>query len=176
MAGTGGIIAPGMERVRPAQSLHLGAKLRKEVLSMAAPQSFVPKRPSRSKSVRRFTLKEANSTLPLVKRIVADIVKAHIHVADLRQRVQTLEGGKELAEAQHQLDAGVEQLKDFVSELASVGAELKDFETGLIDFIGRHDGRDVYLCWKLGEEEITHWHELDAGFTGRKPIAALHEE
>ncbi len=143
---------------------------------MAAPQSFVPKRPSRSKSVRRFTLKEANSTLPLVKRIVADIVKAHAHVAALRQRVQMLEGGKELVEVQQQLDAATEQLKDFVSELSSVGAELKDFETGLVDFVGRHDARDVYLCWKLGEDEIAHWHELDAGFAGRKPISVLQED
>ena len=43
---------------------------------------------------------------------------------------------------------------------------------GLVDFIGRHEGRDVYLCWKLGEERITHWHELNAGFAGRKPVLA----
>lgn len=142
---------------------------------MAAPQSFVPKRPARSKSVRRFTLQEANRTLPLVRRIVADIVKAHAHVAALRQRVRTLEGGRELTQAQQELDAAVEQLKDFVEELTSIGAELKDFETGLVDFVGRHDGRAVYLCWKLGEDEISHWHELDAGFAGRAPVSLLRE-
>ena len=53
--------------------------------------------------------------------------------------------------------------------------ELKDYQTGLIDFIGRHEGRDVYLCWKLGEEQITHWHELNAGFAGRQPVETLKE-
>ncbi|HEX8522010.1 MAG TPA: DUF2203 domain-containing protein [Tepidisphaeraceae bacterium] len=142
---------------------------------MAAPQSFVPQRPSR-KTVRRFTLKEAISTLPLVKRIVADIVKTHAQASKLRRHVDALDGGKELVQAQHDLDHSIEQLQDFVDELTNVGAELKDFETGLIDFVGRHEGRDVYLCWKLGEETITHWHELDAGFAGRKPVASLREK
>ena len=142
---------------------------------MAAPQSSVPKRPSRSKFVKRFTLKEAASTLPLVKRIVSDIVKTHAQASVLRQRVETLSGGKELTQAQQELDRSIEQLQEFVDELANVGAELKDFESGLVDFVGRHDGRDVYLCWKLGEETITHWHELDAGVAGRRPIAMLRE-
>jgi hypothetical protein len=142
---------------------------------MAAPQS-VPKRPSRSKPVRRFTLEEANRTLPLVKRIVADIVKAHAQAAQLRERMDTLDGAKEAAGVQKQLDRAVEQLGDFINELTTVGAELKEFETGLIDFVGQHEGRDVYLCWKLGEESITHWHELNAGFAGRKPVALLNEK
>ncbi len=141
---------------------------------MAAPQSFVPQRPSR-KSVKRFSLKEAIRTLPLVKRIVADIVRTHAQAAKCRKQVELLDGGKELIQAQKDLDFAVEHLQDFVNELSAVGAELKDFDTGLIDFVGRHDGRDVCLCWKLGEETITHWHELDAGFSGRKPVAGLRE-
>ena len=46
---------------------------------------------------------------------------------------------------------------------------------GLIDFTGRHKGRDVCLCWKLGEETVGYWHEMDAGFAGRQPIATLRE-
>ena len=110
---------------------------------MAAPQSFVPQRPSRSKSVRRFTLEQANSTLPLVKRIVGDIVKAHAKASEIRQRLQATSGGKAKAQCQDELDRAVEQLQDFVGELTAVGAELKDFESGLIDFVGRHDGHDV---------------------------------
>jgi len=121
-------------------------------------------------------LKEANSTLPLVKRIVADIVKTHTTATQLRQKIEDLDGGKELTGAQGQLHRAVEQLQDFVEELTAVGAQLKDFQTGLIDFVGRHEGRDVYLCWKLGEEAIGYWHELDAGFGGRKPIATLREK
>ena len=143
---------------------------------MAAPQFFTPQRPSRSKSVRRFTLQEANSTLPLVKRIVADIVRVHASATKLRDRIESLTGGKELATTQSELDRTLDQLHDLVNELSAVGAELKDFEVGLIDFVGRHDGHDIYLCWKLGEERITHWHEKDAGFAGRKPVSLLNEK
>ena len=182
----GVIIAPGMEigpglarRIKAHERATQGLQERK-CFPMAAPQSFVPQRPSRSKSVRRFTLAEANRTLPLVKRIVADIVKCHAKAAGLRQRLATLEN-KNSQQQQHQqtqdeLDKTIEQLQEFLGELGAVGAELKDFETGLIDFVGRHDGRDVHLCWKLGEDLIAHWHELDAGFAGRKPVSTLKEK
>jgi hypothetical protein len=62
-----------------------------------------------------------------------------------------------------------------VDELTSIGVELKDYQMGLVDFIGRHQGRDVYLCWKLGESKIGFWHELHTGFTGRQPVASLRE-
>jgi hypothetical protein len=51
-----------------------------------------------------------------------------------------------------------------------LGAELKDPRVGLIDFLAQVDGRDVYLCWKLGEDEIAYWHELEAGFAGRQSL------
>ena len=161
---------------------------------MAGPQFFAPGsvRPSRPK--RRFSLQEANRSLPLVKRVVGDIVQTHARAMKLqheleRQQPAAATSGKRAA-AQHippqqlpqpqalqaQLDACMNKLEDFVDELSEIGCELKDYQTGLIDFVGRHDGRDVYLCWKLGEERITHWHELDSGFAGRQSISKLHEE
>lgn len=59
------------------------------------------------------------------------------------------------------------RLDEYRHELSALGAELKDEYVGLVDFRSRMDGRDVYLCWKLGEEEIGYWHELDAGVAGR---------
>jgi hypothetical protein len=152
---------------------------------MAGPQFFAPGsvRPSRPK--RRFTLQEANRSLPLVKRVVGDIVRTHATAMKLRhelERQQPAASGKNASQPppqqslQAQLDACMHKLEDFVDELSEIGCELKDYETGLIDFVGRHDGRDVYLCWKLGEERITHWHELDSGFAGRQSISKLHEE
>jgi len=142
---------------------------------MAAPRSFVPQRPGRS-STRRFTLKEANSTLPLVKRIVADIVKTHAKAMHHRQRVEALNPGREHSVAQDQLHRALEHLQEFLDELNSIGIELKDPQIGLVDFVARQDGRDVYLCWKLGEETIAYWHELDAGVAGRKPIATFKDK
>jgi hypothetical protein len=144
---------------------------------MAGPQFFTPqrKRPAPSQPVRKFTLEQANKTLPLVKRIVADIVKMHERATQNQLRVEKAKGADQQS-AQRELDASVDRLQDLVDELSEVGCELKDYETGLIDFVGRHEGHDVNLCWKLGEEKITHWHELDAGFAGRKPVSQLHEK
>ena len=83
--------------------------------------------------------------------------------------------GSEHAAAQARLEAAMHQLEDYVDELSEVGCDLKDYQTGLIDFIGRHQGRDICLCWKLGEERINFWHELDAGYRGRQPVAELEE-
>ena len=152
---------------------------------MAGPQFFAPGsvRPSRPK--RRFTLVEANRSLPLVQRVVGDIVKTHAQAMQLQQELERQPSGKNAKQApppataaglQGRLDACMNKLEDFVDELSEIGCELKDYQTGLIDFVGRHDGRDVYLCWKLGEERITHWHELDSGFAGRQSISKLHED
>jgi hypothetical protein len=143
---------------------------------MAAPQfsTFEPKNRS-NKSKRRYTLGEANRALPLVTRIVRDIVNAHERATQLQAKIEELPGAKEAAHAQDQLDSALDRLQDYVDELAALGVELKDYETGLIDFPGRHDGRDVCLCWKLGEERVGHWHEVHAGFAGRQPVSKLRE-
>jgi hypothetical protein len=117
----------------------------------------------------------ANKTLPLVKRIVTDIVAAHDHALELQAKVERLRDGKDQNTVQTQLDGTLDRLQDLVDELTDVGCELKDYQTGLIDFIGRHQGREVYLCWKLGEEKIGYWHELNGGFAGRKPVSTLDE-
>jgi hypothetical protein len=141
---------------------------------MAAPQFFTPQRPAPSRPSRRFSLSEANRSLALVKRIVADIVKTHQQAARCQAKIEKARG-KDQAAVQTELDKTVTRLENLVDELSDVGVELKDYQTGLVDFVGRHDGRDVYLCWKLGEERITHWHEMNTGFAGRRPVSELHE-
>jgi hypothetical protein len=61
-------------------------------------------------------------------------------------------------------------LKADVERLAADNVVLRDPETGLIDFPGERDGRPVFLCWRLGEERVEHWHEIEAGYLGRKPL------
>jgi hypothetical protein len=120
-------------------------------------------------------LAEANSALPLVRRIVGDIVKTHGLVLRLQAEMERAGNARDQAATQTQLDASVGRLEDFVDELGEVGCELKDYQVGLIDFVGRHQNRDVHLCWKLGEEQIGYWHEINAGYAGRQPIASLKE-
>ena len=142
---------------------------------MAAPSSSTPKRAASSRPVRRFTLDQANRALPLVRRIVTDIVRTHASAANFRELLERAAAARDQKSIQADMDRAVDRLAELIDELADIGVELKDYENGLVDFIGRHDGRDVYLCWKLGEERITHWHELSAGFAGRKPVSLLHE-
>ena len=142
---------------------------------MAGPQSFTPRpvRPSRPK--RRFTLAQANSTLPLVRRIVGDIVRTHGLVQRLQAEMEHAAAAREQAATQSKLDESVTRLEDYIDELSEVGCELKDYQIGLIDFVGRHQSRDVYLCWKLGEEKVGYWHEMNAGYAGRQPASTLKE-
>ena len=143
---------------------------------MAAPSFFTPQRVSGPRPVRRFTLELANKALPLVKRVVSDIVQAHARASVCREMMDKTHGAKEQASVQGELDHSVMRLEELVDELSNIGVELKDYDSGLVDFVGRHEGRDVYLCWKLGEDRITHWHELNAGFAGRKPVSQLREK
>lgn len=144
---------------------------------MAAPQ-FSASRPKRVHRARKapFTVQEANRSLPLVTRIVRDIVNTHERATQLQAKIDGLPRAKDSSALQSQLDAAAGELQDYVDELTDIGVELKDYETGLVDFPGRHQGRDVFLCWRLGEEKIEYWHELHTGFNGRQPVTVIEEE
>ncbi len=139
---------------------------------MAASKSVVDK--------KYFTIAEANASLPLVRAIAKDI--AHL-AADLRDRKERLsralpaDGGRlgqaykeELEQARAEFERDQERLIEYEHELRELGVELKDYFTGLLDFPCMMNGREVYLCWRLGEPEVAHWHELDKGFAGRQKL------
>ena len=63
-----------------------------------------------------------------------------------------------------------EEIDVYVAELTEIGCEMKDLRTGLVDFLSEMDGREIYLCWQVGEEAVEHWHELTEGFAGRRPL------
>ncbi len=123
-----------------------------------------------------FTVQEANALLPNVKVIVGKIQRAHRHLSTYRKEV------KKAAEAAEQQGGGgvtngvayatiLTELTTQLSELETLGVQLKDFERGLIDFPSLRDGRVVLLCWQLGEgDELEWWHDVDAGFAGRTPL------
>lgn len=127
-----------------------------------------------------FTVEQANRALPLVRRIVQDIVAEHPGWKDLVARYELAAAGArpEWGESPEQLklrgeiDAVARRINGYVDELAAVGCLLKGFEDGLVDFYGYQEGRLVFLCWRLGEDRVGHWHDLDAGFGGRRPIAS----
>ena len=77
---------------------------------------------------------------------------------------------KELNETRQELVKAAAALKRLIEKVSEFGCEVKDIDQGLIDFRTERDGREVYLCWKLGEPNIGWWHELETGFAGRRPL------
>ncbi len=66
-----------------------------------------------------------------------------------------------------------ETLKEQIDAIHDTGCTIKDVEEGLVDWPTMHDGREVLLCWKYGEQKVAHWHELGSGFAGRRPVSEL---
>jgi hypothetical protein len=132
-----------------------------------------------------YTIEEANNALPLVRVIVTDIVTKYAEVSERKARLDQIRKSRqssgrgrhdlyreEVLQVEQELDREITRLQEFIEELEDLGVELKDIGRGLIDFRSLMDGREVYLCWLLGEEEVGHWHELDAGFAGRHSLLA----
>ncbi len=128
-----------------------------------------------------FTPEEANASLPLVRAIVGDLVRLSREVIDRRERLALLLDGREpdsgspyreeLSQIEEEVQKDTRRLRGYVEELRQLGVEPKGVTEGLVDFPSRMDGRDVCLCWQLGEAEVLYWHETDAGFQGRQPLA-----
>jgi hypothetical protein len=130
--------------------------------------------------MRHFTPDEANAALdqvrPLVEQLVAGRQEHALAVErqeELEQKIRGNGGGippAELASATAEVDALGRRLAHLVDEIGSHGAQVKDLDTGLIDFPALRRGETVLLCWQLGEDEIAWWHRVDDGFAGRRPL------
>lgn len=130
-----------------------------------------------SRARRLFTPASANATLPLVSRVVTDLVRMH---AVWRAAVTSYELAQADADASEELPAAREarlevgrlagEIESCLDELEQVGCLFRDFDLGLVDFPAEREERLVCLCWHLGEDEVGHWHEMEAGFAGRQPI------
>ena len=119
---------------------------------------------------RLYTIEEADAALdglrerlPKIRAARAVIVRS---ATPVRERATTNGGGAESA-------AHWEAIRTLRRELDALGADgivLRDADSGLVDFPARREGRLVYLCWRLGEERVGYWHEVDSGFGGRKRL------
>ena len=127
-----------------------------------------------------FTVEEANRTLPLVSKIVDDLVREHklwedkVREFELATVGSSPEHPDPIAELL-QIEALrlAKDIEGYIAELNDLGVICKGMDTGLVDFRGQIDGRDVYYCWKLGEPRVMYWHEVDAGFVGRQRLHPL---
>ncbi len=126
--------------------------------------------------MKLFSLEEANALLPAVRRIVADVTRAHAAVltrkAAARHAAAGAEmGGGAMSGGAQNYAAALLRLAARTGELETLGVQLKDYARGLIDFPTLRDGRVVLLCWQAGEgDQLEWWHEVEAGFAGRQPL------
>ena len=118
---------------------------------------------------KHFTVDEALKTLPLVKRIVQDIL-------DTGHQIRSLTAVLERESENHpQIGALMDELKSYFAELEEIGCYYKDwnFSIGLVDFPAIIDEKEVFLCWRSDEAEIEYYHEIEAGYVGRRRILDL---
>ena len=137
---------------------------------------------SEYKPARLFTIEQANAMLPLVRAITSDLANLARDVVERRHRLALLTTGRELkkgdpysdelAQIEKDLQLDGQRLVDYMNELKELGVEPKGAVEGLVDFPAEMDGRIVLLCWKLGEPEVLHWHDLEGGYAGRQSLVA----
>jgi hypothetical protein len=130
---------------------------------------------------RTFSLDEAHALLPVLESLLRRGMEAKKQVEEIEAEFQELNhriflaGGSEIdvvkfGRRRAQSDKALQHLKDCLAEIEATGVQVKDMDTGLLDFPCVVEGETILLCWKLGEERITHWHGVEEGFAGRKPV------
>jgi hypothetical protein len=132
-------------------------------------------------SDRTFTLDEAQVLLPVLESLLRTSIDGKKLIESVDAELQEtahrvfLNGGMflnivHLARRKAEREKSIRQVRDAMAEIDAIGVQVKDLDVGLLDFPCTVDGKIVLLCWKLGEEGITHWHGTEEGFAGRKPI------
>ena len=130
---------------------------------------------------RLFTLEEANALVPRVRELFESIHERMERLGELQQQLESFRSRKRqgehgdgesklVADALGKAGSLSDEIRDLILEVQSIGCEVKDLGQGLVDFRAEREERVVYLCWKLGEDQIRFWHELDTGFAGRQPL------
>jgi hypothetical protein len=132
-------------------------------------------------SDRTFTLEEAKMLLPVLESLLRTAITGKELIEEVDAEFQEvahrifLNGGTSLnivplARRKAEREKTLQRVKDAMAEIDATGVQVKDLDIGLLDFPCEVEGRTILLCWKLGEDSITHWHGISEGFSGRKPI------
>ncbi|MFZ0304783.1 MAG: DUF2203 domain-containing protein [Terracidiphilus sp.] len=131
--------------------------------------------------MRTFTLDEAQSLLPVLESLLKRALdgkrsaeEAESHLSGLAQRIY-LSGGMRVnpatvAQQRAEFEAHLNKVKESIAEIDAIGVQVKDLDSGLLDFPFKLEDEVVLLCWRMGEQSIEHWHTIEAGFNGRQPV------
>ena len=131
--------------------------------------------------MKTFTLDEAQSLLPVLESLLKRALEGKQAAEDVENSLGELSrriylsGGMKVDVAsvvrlRAEMDAHLERVRETISEIDAIGVQVKDLESGLLDFPFRLDDEIVLLCWRMGESSIDHWHTLESGFKGRQPV------
>ena len=120
-----------------------------------------------------FTLQEANEALKIIRPLMDEVQVIRQKILENQPEAWPAiekSAGNGGNRALSNLVEDFEKLDALVHQIQDTGAQIKDINTGLLDFSAQKNGREVYLCWQHGEDDIQYWHEIEAGFAGRQPI------
>ena len=124
-----------------------------------------------------FTVDEANRTLPLVRRIVEDVVRQHriwrekiLELDLVASTVRPVDAQARALKLEREAQQLAREIDGYARELNDLGIQLKDRRLGLVDFPSDINGQSALLCWRLGEAEVQYWHDEEAGYAGRQPL------
>ena len=121
---------------------------------------------------KHYTVAEARALIPQLRGWLTQLQRVRRDLASYDQStVARLQTGEEFGGGKvHQWVRNIAEFRELHGEFARREIQLKDIERGLLDFPAIHAGREVFLCWEMSEDTITHWHDLDTGFAGREPL------
>ena len=123
-----------------------------------------------------FTLHEANKALEIIRPLMDEVQAIRQKIlANQPEAWPAIEksAGNGGNKALSNMVQDFEKLDALIHQIQDAGAQIKDINTGLLDFSALRDEREVYLCWQYGEGDIAFWHEVDAGYAGRQPIESF---
>ena len=121
---------------------------------------------------RHFTVDEANALLPHLEPMLRQLREARDELTDAEahELLSEASGGNGGGEPGRQVGVAFLEVRRLLGALEESGILLRDIDRGLLDFPSLTDGREIYLCWELGEDEVGFWHELSTGYGGRQPL------
>lgn len=136
---------------------------------------------------RVFTVAEVNRLIPELERIFTDVLQLHGSLRREESRLEALgvpaskeilsgedeDGSPAVRHSKAMFRSYYEMMVESLGRVSDLGGQVKDLETGLVDFPGRRGSDEICLCWKLGEKKVGHWHPTDTGFAGRRPLDHL---
>lgn len=127
-----------------------------------------------------YTPEQANQMLPWLTERLRELISAGTELRNAQNTVQSLtrrargnghhDVSRELSEAEQDAERGMRRVRELLNEINGRGIQVRDIDTGLVDFPGERQGEPIWLCWKFGETEVGHWHEFDQGYSSRKPL------